>query len=57
MDGWKDHYIAQCQFWFYKVFPEKWRRCQTEYSKGAAVERVWFGVPIGYCRGVGDGHV
>jgi hypothetical protein len=20
MDGWKDHYIAQCQFWFIKCF-------------------------------------
>jgi hypothetical protein len=23
MDGWKDHYIAQCQLWFYKIFSEK----------------------------------
>jgi hypothetical protein len=57
MDGWKDHYIAQCQFWFYKVFLEKWRRCRTKYSEGTAVARVWFRVPVGYCRGIGDGHV
>jgi hypothetical protein len=49
MDGWKDHYIAQCQFWFYKVFLEKWRRCQTEYSEGTIVAQVWFGVLVGYC--------
>jgi hypothetical protein len=23
MDGCEDHYIAQCQFWFYKWFPRK----------------------------------
>jgi hypothetical protein len=40
MDGWKDHYIAQCQFWFYKVFSEKWRRVPD-------------GVLGGYCRGTG----
>jgi hypothetical protein len=31
--------------------------CRTEYSEGTAVARVWFGVPAGYCRGIGDGHV
>jgi hypothetical protein len=40
MDGWKDHYIAQCQFWFYKVFLEKWRRVPD-------------GVLGGYYRGTG----
>jgi hypothetical protein len=49
MDGWKDHYIAQCQFWFYKVLSEKWRRCQTEYLEGTVVARERFVVPRGYC--------
>jgi hypothetical protein len=40
MDDWKDHYIAQCQFWFYKVFFEKWRRVPD-------------GVLGGYYRGMG----
>jgi hypothetical protein len=40
MDGWKDHYIAQCQFWFYKVFSGKWRRVPD-------------GVLGGYCHGTG----
>jgi hypothetical protein len=35
MDGWKDHYIAQCQFWFYKnVFGK------MEKGAGRSTQRV-----------------
>jgi hypothetical protein len=38
MDGWKDHYIAQCWlFWFYKIFSENGEGCRTEYLEGIAV--------------------
>jgi hypothetical protein len=40
MDGWKDHYIAQCSFGFKKWFSEKWRKGPD-------------GVLGGYCRGTG----
>jgi hypothetical protein len=43
MDGWKDHYIAQCQFWFYKNVSEKLEkkgeRCRTKYSEGTVMAR------------------
>jgi hypothetical protein len=43
MDGWKDHYIAQCQFWFYKNVSEKLEkkgeRCRTKYLEGTVVAR------------------
>jgi hypothetical protein len=38
MDGWKDHYIAQCSFGVKKWFSEKWRKVPDE-------------VLGGYCRG------
>jgi hypothetical protein len=57
MDGWDDRYLAQCQFWFHKVFSEQWRRCRTEYSEGTAMAQVWFGVPAGYYQEIGDGRV
>jgi hypothetical protein len=57
MDGWKDHYIAQCNFGFKSGFRKNGERCRTEYSEGTAVARGWFGVLVGYCRGNGDGHV
>jgi hypothetical protein len=28
-----------------------------EYLEGTVVARVWFGVLVGYCRGIEDGHV
>jgi hypothetical protein len=37
MDGWKDHYIAQCQFWFYKMLLENGEGRRTEYLDGTAV--------------------
>jgi hypothetical protein len=40
MDGWKDHYIAQCSFGFKSGFSEKWRKVPD-------------GVLGGYCRGMG----
>jgi hypothetical protein len=57
MDGWKDHYIAQCQFWFLKWFSEKGGKCRTEYSEGTVVAWEKFGVHGGYCREDGSGHV
>jgi hypothetical protein len=40
MDGWKDHYIAQCSFGFKKQFLEEWRKVPD-------------GVLGGYYRGMG----
>jgi hypothetical protein len=58
MDGWDDHCLAQCRFWFSKdVFRGNGEECLTEYLEGTAVARVWFGILVGYCRGNGDGHV
>jgi hypothetical protein len=57
MDGWEDHYIAQCSFGFKSGSRKNGERCRTEYSEGTAVARVWFRVLVGYCRGNGDGHV
>jgi hypothetical protein len=37
MDGWKDHYIAQCSFGFRSGFQKNGGKCQTEYSEGTAV--------------------
>jgi hypothetical protein len=39
------------------MFSEKWSVCRTEYLEGTAVARMWFGVLVGYYRGIGDGHV
>jgi hypothetical protein len=43
MDGWKVHYIAQCQFWFYKNVSEKLEkkgeRCRTKYLEGTVMAR------------------
>jgi hypothetical protein len=34
---------------FYKgVFEKMEKMCQTEYSKGTAMARLWFGVLAGY---------
>jgi hypothetical protein len=41
MDGWDDRYLAQCQFCFYKVFSENWRKVPDE-------------VLGGYCHGMMD---
>jgi hypothetical protein len=38
-------------------FRENGEGCQTEYSEGTAVARLWFGVLAGYCRRNGSGHV
>jgi hypothetical protein len=58
MDGWKDHYIAQCQVLvLQKCFQKNGERCRTEYSEGTAVAWLWFGVLAGYYRRNGDGHV
>jgi hypothetical protein len=58
MDGWDDHCLAQCQFWFSKdVFGGNGEGCRMEYLEGTTVARLWFGVLVGYCRGNGDGHV
>jgi hypothetical protein len=38
MDSWTDHYIAQCRFWLYEMYLEKWRRVPAR-------------VLGGYCRG------
>jgi hypothetical protein len=58
MDGWKDHYIAQCQVLvLQKCFWKNGERCWTEYSEGTAVARLGFGVLAGYCWRNGDGHV
>jgi hypothetical protein len=40
MDGWKDHYIAQCSFGFKKWFLVEWRKVPDR-------------VVGGYCRGMG----
>jgi hypothetical protein len=51
MDGWDDHYLAQCQVLVLQNFQEeKGERCQTEYLEGTIVARWWFGVLGGYCR-------
>jgi hypothetical protein len=58
MDGWDDHYLAQCQVLvLQKCFWKNGERCQTECSEGTAVARWWFGVLAGYCRRNGGGHV
>jgi hypothetical protein len=58
MDDWDDRYLAQCQFLFSKiVFKKIGERCRTEYLEGTAVARGSYGVPGGYCRGIGVGHV
>jgi hypothetical protein len=58
MDGWKDHYIAQCQVLvLQECFQKNGERCQTEYSEGTAIARLRFGVLAGYCRRNGGGHV
>jgi hypothetical protein len=57
MDGWEDHYIAQCSFGFKSGSQKNGERCRTGYSEGTAMARVWFRVLVGYCRGNGDGHV
>jgi hypothetical protein len=58
MDGWKDHYIAQCRFGFKSGSQKKnGERCRTEYSEGTVVAWVWVGVLAGYCWEIRDGHV
>jgi hypothetical protein len=57
MDDWDDRYLAQYRFCFQKWFLENGGRCWTEYSEGTAVARERFGVPRGYCRGDGSGHL
>jgi hypothetical protein len=50
-------YLTYVGFGSKSGFRKNAGRCQTEYSKGTAVARVWFGVLVGYYRGIGDGHV
>jgi hypothetical protein len=53
MDGWKDHYIAQCSFGLRNKdgFWKNGGKCRMEYSEGTAVARERFGVLGGYCWG------
>jgi hypothetical protein len=57
MDGCKDHYIAQCWFWFCKVVSKKWRRMLDGVLGRYCHGTMEFGVLEGYCRGNDDGHV
>jgi hypothetical protein len=57
MDGCKDHYIAQCRFWFCKVVSEKWRRMLDRVLGGYCRGTMEFRVLEGYCQGNDDGHV
>jgi hypothetical protein len=52
MDGWKDHYIAQCSFGFKKWFSEK-----MEESAGWSTRRVlpWHGYGSEYLQGTAEG--
>jgi hypothetical protein len=39
MDGWRDHYIAQCQFWFYKVVFGKMEKGAGGYCRATGMVR------------------
>jgi hypothetical protein len=47
-------YLTCVEFWFYKMFSEKWSLCRTKYLEGTAVARECFGILEGYCRGDGS---
>jgi hypothetical protein len=51
MDGWKDHYIAQCQFLILKVVFKK-----MEKGAGRSTRRVlsWYGYSSEYLKGTAE---
>jgi hypothetical protein len=48
MDGWEDHYLAQCRFCFQRWISGKMEKgAGSEYLEGTAVARLWFRVLVG----------